>query len=118
WPLVGALEHPVVGGIGFFGDGFALGADVDLFAPVGLTQGQLAPYAGVAAKVRALHVLDAQLVVEWQGEEVAGRGNRVIEKLLWNAVPSQVEEPVLVGGFPQFGAERCGFIRSPVEAGK
>src|SRR5690606_27613852 len=43
-------------------DGIPLGTDVDLFAPVDLALSALAPDAGVSAEVRAVHVLDGELV--------------------------------------------------------
>src|SRR5690606_39447981 len=73
-PLVWALESPVVCDAWALRDGLALRRDVDLLAPVGLAQRELAADAGVPPEVRALHVLARQLAFDGEGADVAGGG--------------------------------------------
>ena len=58
----------------------ALGPDVDLLAPVDPALRALAADARVPAEVRALHVLDRELVGLGQGEEVARRAVQALPR--------------------------------------
>ena len=117
-PLVGPFESPVAGNIRPLGDRVALRADVDLLPPIRLAEGELAADAGVAAKVRALQVLNLHLVCFGQVEEVASGCDDALKQILWNPVPGQVKESVLVGRFAQLFAERGGLFLALVEAGQ
>ena len=94
-PEVGALQ-PVV--CRAAGHEVALGADVDLLAPVDAALGELTTGARVAAEVRAARHLDVELVGLGQGEEALGLGEEVLHDVLGDAVTDEVEEPDLMGG--------------------
>ena len=116
-PQVGSDEPREVGRVGV-GDRVALGADVDLLAPVDLALGALAADARVAAEVRALDVLDRELVGLGQREEVAGGAVQPRLELGRDAGAGQIEEPDVVGRVPQVVAEPRGGVGSGVELGE
>ena len=116
-PEVRAFEAHVCGCPGV-GHGLALRADVDLLAPVGLACRQLSPGAVVAAEVRALRHLDAQLLLRGQCEERAGHRERSKHHIVGNPVPGEVEEPELMGGAAQVVAKPLSRSFSVIEDGQ
>ena len=98
--------------------GLALGADVDLLAPVDLALGALAADARVAAEVRALDVLDRELVGLGQGEEVARGPVQARLELGRDAGAGEVEEADVVRGGAQVVAEPRGGLGAGVELGE
>ena len=100
------------------GDGFALGADVDLLAPVDLPLRALAADPGVAAEVRAVEVLDRELVRFGEVEERPRGSVQAILELGAHARAGEVEEADPVCGLAELIAESGGFGRPGVEAGE
>ena len=84
---------------------FAVWADVDLFAPVHVTQRAFAAHAGVAAEVGRVGVFDAEFVFFWQGEESLSGLQEFGEVRGGDAVPGEVEEPYCVGDVAELAAE-------------
>ena len=95
--------------------GLALGPDVDLLAPVDPALGPLAADARVAAEVRALDVLDRELVGLRKGEEVARGAVQPRLELGRDARAGQVEEADVVRRGAQVVAEARGGLRSGVQ---
>ena len=111
-PQVGPLEAPVVSDAGARLHGGTLDADVDLLAPVDRPVREFAADAGVAAELRAVDVLDRELLLVGQFEEAAGDVEHGVDELLRDAMAGQVEEPDLMHGIAQFVPEPGGFFRA------
>ena len=113
-PEVRADEAREVGRIRV-GDRLALRTDVDLLAPVDLALRALAADPGVSAEVRALHVLDRELVRLGQGEEVARCAVQALLELGRDPGAGQVEEADVVRRGAQVRPESRGGVVAGVE---
>jgi hypothetical protein len=98
--------------------GGALGADVDLLAPVDAPLRELTPGPGVAPELRTARHLDRELVLLGQREEVLGLGEGAIDDLVRDPVPDQCEEADLVRRPQQVRAEGSCRLSARVEAGQ
>ena len=116
-PQVGTFEAPIVGDARAALDRGALFADIDLFPPVDVAVGELAADARVTAELRAVDVLDRELLPLGEGEEAAGHIQDVVDERLRDAVPDEVEETHLVGGLAQLLAEPSCRLLAVVEGG-
>ena len=107
---IGGDAGAALGGGAFF-------ADVDLFPPVDVAVGELAADARVSAELRAVDVLDRELLLLGEREEAAGHIQDVVDERLVDAVPDEVEEADLVGGLAQLLAESLCRLLAVVEGG-
>ena len=100
-PQIGSLKTPVVGDAGPRLHGSTLDADIDLLPPVDRAVRELAADPGVATELRAVDVLDRELLLVGQLEEAPGHVEHGIRQLLRDPVSGQVEEADLVHGVAQ-----------------
>ncbi|MCY1293518.1 hypothetical protein D9M70_427790 [compost metagenome] len=80
----------------------ALGAEIDLFAPVLGAAGIFEPGAIVAAEMRRLAHLDCQLVILRQCEETPRKRKDTVDLFLRNPVAFEIEEAHRAGNAAQF----------------
>jgi len=79
--------------------------------------GEFAADARVSAELRAVDVLDRELLLFGEVEEAAGHIQDVVDERLRDAVPDEVEEADLVGGLAQLLAEPSRRLLAVVEGG-
>ena len=96
-------------------DGLALGADVDLLAPVDLALRPFAADTGVAAEVGAVDVLDRQLLLFGEREEVERGPVQARFELGGDPRARQVEEAHIVRRCTQFVTESGRGLRAGIE---
>src|SRR5690606_28613602 len=84
----------------------ALRTNVQLFAPVALSTGDLVARAGVATEMRRVRHVDGLLLCRRQGEEGARGLYQFFHLCGWYAQTGKVEEPDVVRRLAQAGHER------------
>ncbi len=80
--------------------------------------GALSADAGIAAEVRAVHVLDRELVLLREGEEVEGSTVQPCFQLGGDARAREIEEADVVRRRPEIVAETSRSVRAFVELGQ
>ncbi len=72
----------------------------------------------VPPELRAVHVLDLELVLGGKLEEPAGDGQELVDQSLVDTVPDEIEETDLVGDSTEVRQEPGRFIGTPIQPGE
>ncbi len=90
--MVGPLQPHPGGVILLRRQPLALGADIELFAPVALAPRMLPADPGIATEMRRIDHFDSGLLSLGQVEETPRQGKKPVEEFLLDAMADQIEE--------------------------
>ena len=97
---------------------FTLGAEIELFTPVGLTTGDLGSGTVVPAKVRRIDHADGGLFVLGQGEELPGVILHLLEQVAVDAMAGEIEKADVTRGVTQVFKKFITLLRGAFEQRK
>ena len=116
-PLVGACEP--LPGVAYLrqGEGLFLVHDVELLSPVRPLPGEFGPHQVVATKVRGVHHLHRQLLLQGQGEEACRQRQGIPLLRFAQTMACQIEEADVAGRPAKLGQHLATLLGGAIDRG-